>query len=516
MEPQRLALLALLALHPRRTVSRAALTNFLWSTRPVEQGRQALNQALFAISKALGDDAIFASAKEVRLGSQVSVDALEFQSALEAGRADDAMRLYTAPLLDGFELEDAPEFQEWVAAQRPRFATAARTQRPVPAAAVEVLHDLAEPDKPEPAPPVKAAPRDTPKTKPEKKKAREAAPPADFELLAEPVVQSRVEQAPEGPQLRAKVAPEPDLMTNAAPVHAEPVVHAAPPDPELMTNTVIPEPEPVARVAPPAPSAPPAPVDAGPPQSAPRDEIQWITPDEPAPPAPPPAAPAPTPALPESRDDVLPASAPAPVEVKPPEKPAKRPRRPLPRPSARLVVTVLALVALGVVGYMARGWIGAARGGIEAARGGIAAVRGKADAVLQAGERKRSIAVLPLEYTGRNQADAALATRIVEELGPMLTRAGLIVMPSAALTRGGPPYDLRVIADSLAVSHILRGVMRREGAGLAFRFQLVNPLDGTTRWEDTYRPRMADIQVLQEDVAATVGAQILREPRERD
>ena len=98
----------------------------------------------------------------------------------------------------------------------------------------------------------------------------------------------------------------------------------------------------------------------------------------------------------------------------------------------------------------------------------------------------------------------------------MLTRAGLLVMPSTALTRGGPPYDLRVIADSLGVAHILQGVMQREGAGVAFRFRLVNPVDGTTRWEDTYRPKLADIQVLQEDVAATVGAQILRGPRERD
>src|SRR5688572_6905487 len=144
VEPQRLALLALLALHPRRTVSRAVLTNYLWPTRNVEQARQALNQALFAISKALGDDAIFPSAKEVRLGAQVSVDALEFQAALDAGRPEDAMRLYTAPLLDGFELEDAPEFQQWAATQRARFATAARTQPPVADAAVEVVHDLAE------------------------------------------------------------------------------------------------------------------------------------------------------------------------------------------------------------------------------------------------------------------------------------------------------------------------------------------------------------------------------------
>jgi len=511
VEPHRLALLGLLALHPKRTVARAALTSYLWSTRDVKEARQALNQALFAISKALGDDAIFPSAKEVRLGAQVSVDALDFQSALEAGRHEDAMRLYTAPLMDGFELDDAPEFQRWAATQRARFATAARTQQPVADAAVEVLHDLAEPEQPEPKPEPK--PEVAPREKPGKKGRKEPEPPVDLVLLAEPALQTRVEQAAEGPELRAKVPPEPELMTNAARAEPEPVVNAAPTEPELMTNAVPSEPEPVASVARPELREP---VNVLPPQPAPREEVQWVVPDEPPPSALETAADvASTPGAPESREDVLPAGAP-PAPVESPLERAKRWRRRLPLPSARLVVTVLSLVALGAVGYMARGWIGAARGGIEAARGGIAAVRGRAEAMLEARDRTRSIAVLPIEYSGRNQADAALAARIVEELGPMLTRAGLLVMPSGALTRGGPPYDLRVIADSLGVAHILQGVMRREGAGVAFAFRLVNPVDGTTRWESTYRPKPADIQVMQEDVAATVAAQILRGPRERD
>ena len=508
VEPHRLALLGLLALHPRRTVSRAALTSYLWPTRDVKEARHGLNQALFAISKALGDDAIFLSAKEVRLGAQVSVDALDFQSALDAGRHEDAMRLYTAPLMDGFELDGAPEFQRWAATQRARFASAARTQRPVADAAIDVLHDLAEPEKPVPTPEV------APKEKPGRKGRKDPEPPVDLVLLAEPALQARVEQAAEGPELRAKVSPEPELITNAARAEPEPVVNAAPTEPELMTNAVPSEPEPVASVARPEFREP---VNVLPPQPAPREEVRWVEPDEPPPSALETAADvASTPGAGESQEDVLPAGTPpAPVESNPQER-AKRWRRRLPLPSARLVVTVLSLVALGAVGYMARGWIGAARGGIDAARGGIAAVRGRADAVLQARDRKRSIALLPIEYSGRNQADAALAARIVEELGPMLTRAGLLVMPSSALTRGGPPYDLRIIADSLGVAHILQGVMRREGAGLAFAFRVVNPVDGTTRWEDTYRPKLTDIQVLQEHVAETVGAQILRGPPERD
>ena len=98
----------------------------------------------------------------------------------------------------------------------------------------------------------------------------------------------------------------------------------------------------------------------------------------------------------------------------------------------------------------------------------------------------------------------------------MLTSSGLIVIPSAALTRGGQPSELRTIADSLGVAHILQGVMQKEGAEVGFRFRLVNPVDGAAQWDESFRPKLADIQVLQEVVASTVAARILREPRERD
>jgi TolB-like protein len=479
VEPQRLALLALLALHPKRTVSRAELTRHLWPTLNGEQARQALNQALFAISKALGDDAIFPSAKEVRLGTRVSVDALEFQSALDAGRTEDATRLYTAPLLDGFELRDAPEFQRWAETQRARFAAVAEVQQPLPAAASGELHDLAE-----------------------------------------PATHTRAEQASDAlsGELRETVLPDPELLKNAAAVEQESVAPAAPAEPALMTNAV---PEQASGAPVPQPETR-EPENVVPQPSAPRDEVQWITPSDP-PPSPAAREGAanvpPPPASPPQESVLLAGEPPAPVESKPEEERVKRRRRKLRLPSARLVVTVLSLVALGAFGYMARGRIGViARGWFGVARGRIETVRGRAraraDSAQQARDRKRSIAVLPIEYHGRNRADAALAARIVAELGPMLARAGLLVVPSAALARGGLPNDLRVIADSLRVAYILQGVMQREDSGVAFRFRLVNPADGTTRWGYTYRPQLADIPVMQEDVATLVARRILQESRE--
>jgi TolB-like protein len=492
LEPQRLALLALLALHPKRTVSRADLTRYLWPAMNGDQARQALNQALFAISKALGDDAIFPSAKEVRLGGRVSVDALDFQAALEDGRPVDAMQLYTAPLLDGFELDDAPEFQHWAATQRARFATAGRTQRPVAEAADEVLHDLTAPESAEST--AEVAPVQTPR----RSKRRKPAPVTDF-ILAEPVIQARVEPPTDAPELRASVPPEPELLTNAPPVEQERSVDSVPAEPALMTNAV-PEREPEQSI-PPSPPAPPALIESSPIESPPIES----PPIENAPVESPPIENPPI----ESPPIQSPPHESEPAETPPDEKRAKRPKRAFHLPSARSVVIVLALIALGAFGYMARGWIGVARRG-------IASVRARADAARQARDRERSIAVLPIQFSGRDPADAALAARIVAELGPKLTRAGLIVIPSTALTRGGPPYDLRGIADSLSVGYILQGVMQREDARVAFRFRLANPVDGTTRWDYTYRPNLADIPVLEEDVAETVAKHILQTSREQD
>ena len=88
-QPHRIALLAFLALQPNRTATREELTAHLWSGLGQKEANQLLNRELFSINKALGDDAIFSNAREVRLGSRVTVDALDFQSALDAGRPGD-------------------------------------------------------------------------------------------------------------------------------------------------------------------------------------------------------------------------------------------------------------------------------------------------------------------------------------------------------------------------------------------------------------------------------------------
>jgi DNA-binding SARP family transcriptional activator/TolB-like protein len=134
----RLALLALLALAPGRALSREKLMGYLWPERDTEHARQLLNQAVYHLRKALGEEAILSAGDDLRLNPEViRADVAEFESALERDDPESAVALYRGPFLDGFFLSDAPEFEQWVDQERERLAGAC-------AKALEALAEAAE------------------------------------------------------------------------------------------------------------------------------------------------------------------------------------------------------------------------------------------------------------------------------------------------------------------------------------------------------------------------------------
>ena len=119
----RLAMLALLALAPGQRLSRDKLIAFLWPESEPERGRNLLNVSTYTIRKALGETALSTVVDDLRLNPDVvSTDALEFAVASEQGDYARAVALYRGPLLDGFFLSDAPEFERWAEQERKRLA----------------------------------------------------------------------------------------------------------------------------------------------------------------------------------------------------------------------------------------------------------------------------------------------------------------------------------------------------------------------------------------------------------
>jgi adenylate cyclase len=118
-----LALLTLLAVSRSQGISRDRLAAYLWPESASERARGALKQALHVVRRQLGSTETILGAGELRLNPlYIESDVDAFLSALDGGELDLAVRLYGGPFLDGFHLAAAPEFEQWVAAQRDELA----------------------------------------------------------------------------------------------------------------------------------------------------------------------------------------------------------------------------------------------------------------------------------------------------------------------------------------------------------------------------------------------------------
>lgn len=134
---QPLAILSVLALHDR-PVTRDELCYLFWSDAPQEVSRQRLRRSLSELRQALGPlahqliDELGTTGRLVRINPQTCrVDARDFLELTSRARrspdpdglraAEQAVSISNEPLLNGLELDDAPEFEHWLRQQREHF-----------------------------------------------------------------------------------------------------------------------------------------------------------------------------------------------------------------------------------------------------------------------------------------------------------------------------------------------------------------------------------------------------------
>ncbi len=117
----RLALLSLLCISHPRPLSRDKLLGYLWPERDTDHARNLLKQAVHVVRKALGDGVIRSAGDDLYVEpSQLACDVIAFGDSLLGGDRARADELYEGPLLDGFFLSEAPEFERWVDQERER------------------------------------------------------------------------------------------------------------------------------------------------------------------------------------------------------------------------------------------------------------------------------------------------------------------------------------------------------------------------------------------------------------
>ncbi|MBI4544110.1 MAG: winged helix-turn-helix domain-containing protein [Gemmatimonadetes bacterium] len=138
VQRRRLGLLALLALAPNRTLSRDKLLAYLWPERDAAHARDLLSASVYALRQPLGAELLFSEGDDLRLNAALlTSDVAAFESAVRRGELEAAAALYRGPLLDGFFLSNALEFERWAEAQRDRLAA-------VYASVIEQLAGVAE------------------------------------------------------------------------------------------------------------------------------------------------------------------------------------------------------------------------------------------------------------------------------------------------------------------------------------------------------------------------------------
>lgn len=119
-----LALLIYLALAPGGSRSRSQVLGALWPEKDEARARHSLNEALHRLRTGLGAGRVRSQGETIALDSRdLEVDAARF-AALAPSRPAEALALLQGDFLEGFNVEGAPGFEDWVAAERARLRAA--------------------------------------------------------------------------------------------------------------------------------------------------------------------------------------------------------------------------------------------------------------------------------------------------------------------------------------------------------------------------------------------------------
>ena len=124
----------------------------------------------------------------------------------------------------------------------------------------------------------------------------------------------------------------------------------------------------------------------------------------------------------------------------------------------------------------------------------------------QPDERPPSIAVLPFANSSRDAEDEYFSDGLAEEIINALTQVdGLkVIARTSAFAFKGKNEDIRKIAETLGVSCVLEGSVRRAGPRLRVTAQLIRAEDGTHLWSQRYESQLTDVFAIQDEISAAI------------
>jgi adenylate cyclase len=121
---------------------------------------------------------------------------------------------------------------------------------------------------------------------------------------------------------------------------------------------------------------------------------------------------------------------------------------------------------------------------------------------------EKSVAVLPFVDMSEKKDQEYFSDGLAEELIDHLAHAAdlKVIARTSSFQFKGKNEDMRSIGQKLGVANLLEGSVRTSGNTLRVTAQLINVMDGTHRWSETYDRKMGDIFKIQDEIAAAVVA----------
>jgi len=118
-----------------------------------------------------------------------------------------------------------------------------------------------------------------------------------------------------------------------------------------------------------------------------------------------------------------------------------------------------------------------------------------------------SIAVLPFANMSRDPDDEYFSDGLADEIINALAQVpGLkVIARTSAFAFKGKNDDIRRIAETLGVTNVLEGSVRRAGGRVRVMAQLILAADGTHLWSERYDREMTDIFAIQDEIAAAIA-----------
>jgi TolB-like protein len=122
-------------------------------------------------------------------------------------------------------------------------------------------------------------------------------------------------------------------------------------------------------------------------------------------------------------------------------------------------------------------------------------------------QQVQSIAVLPFANVSGDKDQEYFSDGLAGEIINALAQiAGLkVIARTSAFAFKGQNTDIRRIAETLGVTHVLEGSVRRSGNRIRVTAQLITSSDGTHLWSERYDRELADVFAVQDEISAAIA-----------